>query len=81
MLVSHLQLNSSKYIIYIKCGMWVHFNMFDTLQGNPLKERVSGFYKGLKIALLMSGKIQNIASGGMPEGIRMRFPDMEDARM
>lgn len=31
MLVSHLQLNFPKYIIYIKCGMWVHFNMFDTL--------------------------------------------------
>ena len=31
MLVSHLQLNFPKYIIYIKCGMWVHFNMFDIL--------------------------------------------------
>ena len=44
--------------------MWegVHFNMFGIMWHNPLKERVSGFDKGLKIALLKSGSTQSIVS-------------------
>lgn len=40
MSASHLQLSAHNYIISIKRGPWMHCSMFDTMQGNPLKERV-----------------------------------------